>query len=115
MPARLSGLLLVAAAGLTGMDAAGAWRIFCRDRYAHKSPNSAQSESAVAGALGVQLAGDAVYGGVVVHKPTIGKPCREIEAEDIPRACRLMYVAFGLGLSAVTAILILCLWRSGAL
>ena len=113
VPARLSGLLLVAAAGLTGMDAAGAWRIFCRDRYAHKSPNSAQSESAVAGALGVQLAGDAVYGGVVVHKPTIGKPCREIEAEDIPRACRLMYVAFGLGLSAVTAILILCLWRSG--
>jgi adenosylcobinamide-phosphate synthase len=115
VPARLSGLLLVAAAGLTGMDAAGAWRIFCRDRYAHKSPNSAQSESAVAGALGVRLAGDAVYGGVVVHKPTIGEPCREIEAEDIPRACRLMYAAFGLGLSAVTAILILCLWRSGAL
>ena len=115
VPARLSGLLLVAAAGLTGMDAAGAWRIFCRDRYAHKSPNSAQSESAVAGALGVQLAGDAVYGGVVVHKPTIGESCREIEAEDIPRACRLMYVAFGLGLSAVTVILILCLWRSGGL
>jgi adenosylcobinamide-phosphate synthase len=115
VPARLSGLLLVAAAGLTGMDAAGAWRIFCRDRYAHKSPNSAQSESAVAGALGVRLAGDAVYGGVVVHKPTIGEPCREIEAEDIPRACRLMYAAFGLGLSAVIAILILCLWRSGAL
>ena len=96
IPARLSGLLLVAAAGLTGMDAANAWRIFCRDRYAHKSPNSAQSESAVAGALGVQLAGDAVYGGQVVHKPFIGDPLREIEAEDIRRANKL-----GLGLAAV--------------
>ena len=105
IPARLSGLLLVAAAGLTGMDAAGAWRIFCRDRYAHKSPNSAQSESAVAGALGVQLAGDAVYGGLLVHKPTIGDPCREIEAEDIPRVCRLMYTASGLGLGLAAVVL----------
>ena len=56
IPARLSGILLVAAAGLTGMDAANAWRIFCRDRYAHKSPNSAQSESAVAGLRGAGCA-----------------------------------------------------------
>ena len=109
IPARLSGLLLTAAAGLTGMDAAGAWRIFCRDRYAHKSPNSAQSESAVAGALGVQLAGDAVYGGRVVHKPTIGDPLREIEAEDIYRANKLMYTASGLGLAlAAAALAIAC-------
>ena len=105
IPARLSGLLLVAAAGLTGMDAAGAWRIFCRDRYAHKSPNSAQSESAVAGALGVQLAGDAVYGGQVVHKPFIGDPLREIEAEDIRRANKLMYAASGLGLGLAAVLL----------
>ena len=103
--ARLSGLLLVAAAGLTGMDAANAWRIFCRDRYAHKSPNSAQSESAVAGALGVQLAGDAVYGGQVVHKPFIGDPLREIEAEDIRRANKLMYAASGLGLGLAAVLL----------
>ena len=91
------------------MDAAGAWRIFCRDRYAHKSPNSAQSESAVAGALGVQLAGDAVYGGRVVHKPTIGDPLREIEAEDIYRANKLMYTASGLGLAlAAAALAIAC-------
>ena len=109
IPARLSGLLLTAAAGLTGMDAAGAWRIFCRDRYAHKSPNSAQSESAVAGALGVQLAGDAVYGGRVVHKPTIGDPLREIETEDIYRANKLMYTASGLGLAlAAAALAIAC-------
>ena len=105
IPARLSGLLLVAAAGLTGMDMAGAWRIFCRDRYAHKSPNSAQSESAVAGALGVQLAGDAVYGGQVVHKPFIGDPLREIEAEDIRRANKLMYAASGLGLGLAAVLL----------
>ncbi len=105
IPARLSGLLLVAAAGLTGMDAANAWRIFCRDRYAHKSPNSAQSESAVAGALGVQLAGDAVYGGQVVHKPFIGDPLREIEAEDIRRANKLMYAASGLGLGLAAVLL----------
>lgn len=105
IPARLSGILLVAAAGLTGMDAAGAWRIFCRDRYAHKSPNSAQSESAVAGALGVQLAGDAVYGGQVVHKPFIGDPLREIEEEDIRRANKLMYAASGLGLGLAAVLL----------
>ena len=105
IPARLSGLLLVAAAGLTGMDAANAWRIFCRDRYAHKSPNSAQSESAVAGALGVQVAGDAVYGGQVVHKPFIGDPLREIEAEDIRRANKLMYAASGLGLGLAAVLL----------
>ena len=105
IPARLSGLLLVAAAGLTGMDAANAWQIFCRDRYAHKSPNSAQSESAVAGALGVQLAGDAVYGGQVVHKPFIGDPLREIEAEDIRRANKLMYAASGLGLGLAAVLL----------
>ena len=105
IPARLSGLLLVAAAGLTGMDAANAWRIFCRDRYAHKRPNSAQSESAVAGALGVQLAGDAVYGGQVVHKPFIGDPLREIEAEDIRRANKLMYAASGLGLGLAAVLL----------
>ena len=105
IPARLSGLLLVAAAGLTGMDAAGAWRIFRRDRYAHKSPNSAQSESACAGALGVRLAGDAVYGGKTVHKPFIGDPLREIEAEDIVRANRLMFTASGLCLALVICVL----------
>ena len=106
IPARLSGLLLVAAAGLTGMDAAGAWRIFKRDRYAHKSPNSAQSESACAGALGVQLAGDAMYFGQIVKKPFIGDPTREIEAEDIPRANRLMFAASGLCLVLVTVCLV---------
>ena len=59
----------------------------------------------MAGALGVQLAGDAVYGGKIVHKPFIGDPLREIEAEDIPRANKLMYAASGLGLLMVAVAL----------
>ena len=61
-----------------------------RDRRNHKSPNSAQTESAAAGTLGVRLAGDAYYFGKLVKKPAIGDELRPIEAEDIPRTCRLM-------------------------
>ena len=72
VPSRISGLLMVASAALTGGDAKRAWHIFCRDRYNHASPNSAQTEAACAGALGLQLAGDAWYFGERYHKPTIG-------------------------------------------
>ena len=71
-------------------DAEDALRIFLRDRYNHKSPNSAQTESACAGALQVRLAGDAYYFGELVRKPYIGDDIRPIETEDIKRACRLM-------------------------
>lgn len=93
IPARLAALLMVQAAWLLPhMDGRGAWRIFRRDRFQHKSPNSAQTEAVAAGALGVQLAGDAYYFGKLVHKPTIGDPGRPVEAQDIPRACRLLYL-----------------------
>ena len=52
------------------------WRIFKRDRYNHASPNSAQTEAVCAGALDVQLAGDAWYFGVLHKKKTIGDPIR---------------------------------------
>ena len=93
VPARLSALLMTAACPLCGLDAKGAWRIFRRDRYKHASPNSAQTEAVCAGALGVRLAGDAVYGGEVRRKEYIGDGLRRIEPEDIGRACRLMYAA----------------------
>lgn len=94
IPARISALFMIAAAyWLPGYDGKNAWRIFVRDRYQHKSPNSAQTESACAGALGVQLAGDASYFGKLVHKPTIGDAGREVEAEDIRRANVLMAAA----------------------
>lgn len=90
IPARLSGLLMVLSAFVTGMDGKNAWRIFRRDRFNHASPNSAQTESACAGALQVQLAGDAYYFGKLYRKPTIGDPIRPVESEDIVRANRLM-------------------------
>lgn len=107
IPARISGLLLVLAAYLTGMDGRNAWRIFRRDRYKHASPNSAQSESACAGALDLQLAGDAVYFGKTVHKPYIGDPIRSIEPEDIKRADRLMYAASVIGVVLMCAVRLL--------
>ena len=93
IPARVSALLMILVCPLCGLDAKNARRIFRRDRYKHASPNSAQTESVCAGALGLRLAGDAVYGGVVHRKEFIGDPVREIEPGDITRAGRLMYAA----------------------
>ena len=95
IPARLAALELVLAAFLTGMDGKNAWRIWKRDRRNHASPNSAQTESAVAGALGLRLAGDAVYFGKLHKKPYIGDDLRPIEPEDIRRSHRLMFTATG--------------------
>lgn len=94
IPARISAYLMMAAAFIGGrqFDGKNAYRIFKRDRFNHASPNSAQTESVCAGALRVQLAGDAVYFGKLVKKKYIGDGLREIEYEDIKRANRLMYI-----------------------
>ena len=99
IPSRLAGLLWVAAAAFTHNDAKGAWKIWRRDRRNHASPNSAQTESACAGALGVQLAGPAYYFGEYYAKPTIGDALRLIEPEDILRANQMMYVASSFALA----------------
>ena len=108
LPSRLAGLLWVAAAALTGSSAKGAWKIWRRDRRRHASPNSAQTESACAGALGVQLAGPAYYFGQYYPKLTIGDALRPIEPEDILRANRMMYaeslLALALGLAIRTVL-----------
>ena len=75
-----------------------AWKIWRRDRRQHASPNSAQTESACAGSLGVQLAGPACYFGKRLEKPYIGDALREIEPEDILRTNRIMVVASVTGL-----------------
>ncbi len=98
LPARLSALLMIASAWLCRFDAKGAVRIWRRDRRRHASPNSAQTEAVCAGALGLQLAGDAYYFGELHHKPTIGDAVREAEPEDIPRANRLLMASAWLGL-----------------
>ena len=93
LPARLAALLWIAAATLAGQDGKNAWRIWQRDRRNHASPNSAQTESACAGALGVQLAGPAWYFGEYYDKPTIGDAQRPVEPGDILRADRVLYTA----------------------
>ncbi len=94
LPARISACLMIAASYLGGKDFSGkeAKRIYKRDRRNHASPNSAQTESVCAGALGIRLAGDASYFGRIVKKPTIGDALRKVEYEDIKRANRLMYL-----------------------
>ena len=114
LPARLAALLWITAAGLAGFDAKNAWRIWRRDRFCHASPNSAQTESACAGALGVQLAGPAYYFGEYYDKPTIGDDSRPVEPADILRANRMLYLAgflaLGLGLALRLGVLALLRW-----
>lgn len=96
IPSRLAALLLIVSAYLLRYDGKNAYRIWRRDRRNHKSPNSAQTESACAGALGLRLAGDAWYFGKLVPKPYIGDEIHPIEPQDIRRVNRLMYGAAGI-------------------
>lgn len=90
IPARISALLMILASCLLGMDGKNALWIWKRDRRKHASPNAAQTEAVCAGALQVQLAGDAWYFGKKHEKDTIGDPIREIEPMDILRSEKLM-------------------------
>ena len=109
IPARVSAVLMILAAYLIGMDGKNAACIFRRDRFNHKSPNSAQTEAVMAGALDVQLAGDAWYFGKLHKKPTIGDPVREMELLDIRRSHKLLYgtAMLGLILGIILRILVL--------
>ncbi len=111
IPSRLAALCWIGGAQLTGQNGRNAWRIWRRDRRNHASPNSAQTESACAGALGVRLAGPASYFGKVVEKPTIGDPGRAVEPEDITRANKMLYAAGGLALAAGLGLKALALRR----
>ena len=108
IPARIAAFFLIVAAAITGQDAREAARIFRRDRYRHASPNSAQTESVMAGALGVRLAGPASYFGERKEKPYIGDAGREIETEDIARANRMLTAASWLSLLFCLALRFLC-------
>ena len=91
LPARISGIMMLLAGGLLGLNFRNGWKIFLRDRYNQASPNSAQTESVCAGLLGLRLAGDAWYHGVLHKKKYIGDALRPITPEDIPLSDRLMY------------------------
>lgn len=98
IPSRITAWLMIAAACLAGLDGKNAAHIYRRDRRKHKSPNAAQTESVMAGALDIALAGNAWYFGKLYEKPVIGDGLREIEPEDIRRAQKLLYITAVLAL-----------------
>lgn len=98
IPARVSAGVMILAAWLLGYDGKSAYSIYKRDRYNHKSPNSAHTEAVAAGALGIQLAGDAYYFGQKHKKPTIGDPVQSIEVEMIKKMNKLMVMTSFLSL-----------------
>lgn len=123
IPARLAAMFLIIAAAflkdrnnkkyetdskdvhmIHSVSVAGAWKIWRRDRRNHASPNSAQTEAACAGALGVQLAGPAYYFGKRYDKPYIGDSLRAIDLDDILTANRLMYAAGSFAAAALILI-----------
>ncbi len=109
VPSRFCALLMVFSCFFLGKDFDGrnAWKIFLRDRFNHESPNSAQTESACAGALRLRLAGPAFYEGRLEKKPFLGDPLRKINHDDIKRANRLLYA------SAFIAQAVFCLFLVG--
>ena len=101
---RLTGLAFVAAAAVVpGASAVSAWRAFWRDARLHRSPNAGWPEAAMAGALGLRLAGPRAYHGVVVDDHWMGDGRAEATAEDIDRALVIYRVAFAGALLVVAA------------
>lgn len=104
LPSRLCALMMILGSFILGYDGKNAYRIWKRDRRNHASPNSAQTESVMAGALGIRLAGDAYYFGKLVKKPYIGDDRRDIRITDIISSHYLLYVT---GLLFFIAILLI--------
>lgn len=93
IPSRISALLMIASCPLCHLDGKNAFRIFRRDRFKHKSPNAAQTESVFAGALNVCLNGPVFYGGILHEKEYLGDDTRPIAPADIRKSGHLMYTA----------------------
>lgn len=120
IPSRLSALFMIAGCFVLGslfkgervngiFDGKRAFKVWRRDRNKHLSPNSAQTESACAGALGLRLGGAHLYHGVLVEKPFIGDELRKAETRDIKRAGMLMFAAEGAAWIAVFgALAVIC-------
>jgi adenosylcobinamide-phosphate synthase len=104
IPARLTGVLIVAAAYLQGYHGRNAWRILVRDGAKHPSPNSGRPEAAMAGALRVQLGGTNVYGGVVSERPRLGDPGEPLAPDHIPMALDMVWTASGLAVAVALLI-----------
>jgi adenosylcobinamide-phosphate synthase len=98
LPARLTALLMVAAAATLGLDPWNSGRCVIRDASKHVSPNAGWPEAAAAGALGIQLGGPANYFGKVVDKATLGDPDRSVTVAAYRGMVRLLYVSAGYAL-----------------
>lgn len=92
IPARLTGYLIVITAFILRMDYKNAYKIYCRDKKNHSSPNSAHPEAAVAGALGLKLGGANYYFGKLVEKPTIGDEINIIDIIDVYKTNNILYL-----------------------
>ena len=113
LPSRLTAIIMVGISPILGLNTRNAFKIWRRDRRKHASPNSAQTGSACAGALGIRLAGDAYYFGELHKKEFIGDELRKIECDDIRRANRLMYATTMIMLMIV--VIFRCFWVGGVL
>ena len=109
IPSRVTALFMILSAYLLKFNGRNAFKIWRRDRRKHASPNSAQTESVCAGALEIQLAGDAYYFGELHKKDHIGDDIRSVENKDICRADRLMYCTSVIVLILSTAVRMLIL------
>jgi adenosylcobinamide-phosphate synthase len=108
---RLTGVMFVAAAAIApGASASSAWRAFRRDARQHRSPNAGWPEAAMAGALGLRLAGPRIYGGVAVDDHWMGDGRTDATAQDIDRALVIYRVAFAGALLIVAALGLLVAW-----
>ncbi len=98
IPARVAAVLICVAGG-------GGWRVMWRDARRHASPNAGWTEAAMAGVLGVRLAGPVAYDGVIADKPWIGEGQPAAGAADIARALRVYGGACGLlwGIAGIVA------------
>jgi adenosylcobinamide-phosphate synthase len=111
---RLTGLMFVMAAAIVpGASASSAWRAYRRDARQHRSPNAGWPEAAMAGALGLRLAGPRIYGGVLIDDHWMGDGRAEATAQDIDRALMIYRVAFAAALLSVAALGLLVAWLRG--
>lgn len=106
--ARLSGVLIVAAAALGGgASAGGAWRTMLRDASKHASPNAGYPEAAMAGALNLSLGGPRSYEGTETEGAWLGDGKREAGAADIDAALEVYGRADGLLIALVLVLVFL--------
>ncbi len=98
IPARITAILIVLASFILKLNYKNSFKILIRDKRNHTSPNAGYPESAVAGALGIQLGGTNIYFGKKVEKPTLGDNLREVEIDDINKTIGIMYGSSFLGI-----------------